>query len=109
VVERERQPSLWLGVKQTEERWVRQMVTRSKSSKRKLPNIQVAIEIQRSELTLVVAKRDGGNLTEIRGHHILWLQEAESLRTADGVRELRPRSRRLSARKGSRALRLMFR
>jgi len=64
------------------------MGTRSKSSKRKLPNIQVAIEVQRSELTLVVAKRDGSNLTEIRGHHIPWLHEAESLRTADGVREL---------------------
>ncbi len=64
------------------------MGTRNKSSKRKLPNIQVAIEVQRSELTLVVAKRDGSNLTEIRGHHIPWLQEAESLRTEDGVREL---------------------
>ncbi|MDA1055205.1 MAG: PilN domain-containing protein [Planctomycetota bacterium] len=64
------------------------METRSKSSKRKLPNIKVAIEVQRSELTLVVAKRDGDKLAEIRGHHIPWLQEAESLRTAAGVREL---------------------
>ncbi|MEO8493722.1 MAG: PilN domain-containing protein [Planctomycetota bacterium] len=64
------------------------MGTRNKSSKRKLPNIQVAIEVQRSELTLVVAKRDGNNLTEIRGHHIPWLNEAESLRTDEGVREL---------------------
>lgn len=64
------------------------MGTRSKSSKRKLPNIQVAIEVQRSELTLVIAKREGSNLTEIRGHHIPWLVEAESLRTEGGVAEL---------------------
>jgi hypothetical protein len=39
-------------------------------------------------LTLVVAKRDGDRLAEIRGHHVPWLRDAESLRTEDGVREL---------------------
>ncbi|HUG68974.1 MAG TPA: PilN domain-containing protein [Pirellulaceae bacterium] len=64
------------------------MGRRSGGSKRKLSNIKVAIEVQRSELTLVVAKRDGDRLAEIRGHHIPWLQEAESIRTPGGVREL---------------------
>ncbi len=64
------------------------MGIRNGGSKRKLPNIKVAIEVQRSELTLVVAKRDGDRLTEVRGHHVPWLQEAESIRTEDGVREL---------------------
>ncbi|MBI2479549.1 MAG: hypothetical protein HYV60_13220 [Planctomycetia bacterium] len=64
------------------------MGMRSGGGKRKLPNIKVAIEVQRSELTLVVAKREGDRLTGIRGHHIPWLQEAESIRTAAGVREL---------------------
>lgn len=64
------------------------MGTRSKSGNRKLPNIKVAIEVQRSELTLVVANREGNSLTEIRGHHVPWLHEAESLRTEAGVREL---------------------
>jgi hypothetical protein len=64
------------------------MGTRSKSGNRKLPNIKVAIEVQRSELTLVVAKRDGNHLAEIRGHHVPWLHDAESLRTEAGVREL---------------------
>ncbi len=59
-----------------------------KSKKRKLPDIQVAIEVQRSELTLVVAKRNGDQLAEIRGHHIPWLREAESVRTDTGVKEL---------------------
>lgn len=64
------------------------MGIKKKSSKRKLPNIKVAIEVQRSELTLVVAKQNGDKLAEIRGHHIPWLQEAESIRTEDGIREL---------------------
>ncbi|MCA9123230.1 MAG: PilN domain-containing protein [Planctomycetaceae bacterium] len=63
-------------------------MTRKKNSKRKLPNIKVAIEVQRSKLTLVVAKQNGDKLGEIRGHHVAWLQEAESLRSEDGVREL---------------------
>ncbi len=64
------------------------MGIRGKSKKRKLPDIQVAIEVQRSELTLVVAKRDGDKMSEIRGHHLPWLREADSVRTETGVKEL---------------------
>lgn len=64
------------------------MKKRSKSSKRKQSSVVVAIEVQRSELTLVIAKRDGEHLAEIRGHHVPWRMEAESLRTEAGVQEL---------------------
>lgn len=59
-----------------------------KKNKRKLPNHLVAIEIQRSQVALIVAERQQENLTNISGHHMTWLQDATSLQTEDGVREL---------------------
>lgn len=59
-----------------------------KKSKRKLPNHLVGLEIQRSQVALTIGEKRDGIITGIRGSHMKWLQDATSLKTDDGVREL---------------------
>ena len=60
----------------------------AKKSKRKQPNHLVGLEIQRSRIALIVGERQDGRFTRVGGHHMVWLQNATSLTTEDGLREL---------------------
>jgi hypothetical protein len=64
------------------------MGMRKSTGKRKQNGLLAALEIQGSQIALIVAEKDAERLAKIRGHHMQWLQEATPLDSEGAVREL---------------------
>jgi hypothetical protein len=64
------------------------MKLNSRKSKRNRAGQRVSIEVSARELAMIIVDRSGGEMRRVRGEHVAWLEEATSLDSPDGSREL---------------------